>query len=217
MTFLQQFDYEFMKGIIQFILVVIVISIFSCAPDEKRYDENSLTLVAFGPADSLNVKNKGFSARVYCFIDFNNDSVLIRENRIYDSVSVTKTGHLKEIKNNGHVKRVMKILDSLKNGSMVGKEHKLNEEYPELYCGWDIFVEYKEYKMDKWFYTSAYTVQSLNEVIQFLLEESMLKESKSVKIEDDDLMVAIVSREGFVLNPPPPVRTIIKFLPPKVE
>lgn len=206
-----------MKGIIQFLVLTIVINIVSCTPEEKRYTENSLTLVAFGPADSLNARNKGFSARVYCFIDFNNDSVLVRENRIYDSVSVTKTGHLKEIKNNGHVKRVMKILDSLKNGSMVGKDNKLNEEYPELYCGWDIFVEYKEGKKNKWFYTSAYTVEALNDVIQFLLEESILNENKSVNIEDDDLMVAIVSREGFVLNPPPPVRTIIKFLPPKVE
>lgn len=206
-----------MKGIIQFLLLVITINVISCTPEGKGYDENSLTLVAFGSADSLTQRNKGFSARVYCFIDFNNDSVLVREDHIYDSTSVIRIGYLKEIKKNYRVKRVIQILDSIKNGSMIGKEHVLDEEYPELYCGWDTFAEHRADRKVKWLYTSTHTIQALSDVIQFLLKESMLKENKSVMLEDDDLITPIVGREGFALNYPPPVKTIIKFLPPKVK
>jgi hypothetical protein len=206
-----------MKRIKPFLFLLTMLSILSCSKKEMQV-ENSLTLIAFGPADSLNERNKGFSARVYCFIDFTNDSVLVRDKHIiYDPVTIVKTGYIKDINQNDNVKRVMKVLDSLENGVMVGKQKVFDSQYPELYCGWDIFVEYKNNGSYKWFYTSSYTMQSLNDLIIYVQEEASLQKSTSILINDDGLIAAIVNRKGFALNHPPLVKTIIKFLPPKVD
>ncbi|MEO7990543.1 MAG: hypothetical protein ABI663_13440 [Chryseolinea sp.] len=175
-------------------------------------------MIAFGPTDSVTTFNKGFGTHFYCFIDFETDSVLIRERYIFEDSTVVKTGFLNDIEKNKFILAAIKNFDSISSDSInLGDiTSSTSDTPPRVYCGLNFFVEFKNQGVSRHFYTNGYTIESLNELMTWLTGNVELQNSQ-IKIDDNDIIQNVVNRNDFRLDPPPPVKTIIKFLPPKVR
>jgi hypothetical protein len=206
-----------MRVIVILITLICIGSLNSCKQKEESKG-HTLTMVAFGPTDSVTNQNKGFGSRFYCYINFETDSVLIREWYIFEDSIFVKTGFLKGIKKNNSVLNVIQIFSSIdSNGITLGTIYQPSSDIPPpLYDGLEYFVEYNNHGNIQHFYTSKITIESLNELMKWLSENGELKNS-NISIDEANIISPIVNRADFKLIPPPSIKAIIKFIPPKVS
>lgn len=200
-----------------------------CGCREQVKKKTIIHQIRFGSLDgnpAENSKNNGFRFSRFMQIDLNTDSILLKVNQT--SLEEFKNGKKPATYFTGNISPLLKN-DLIRFQAYVlqkknGPKYETDPEFPALYCGPLIFLEYKKDTAVRYFYLkhspSISYDSSLTELSKrlynFTSESKYLKPAKVIyNLNDDSLIAPIVTRSDFKENaPPPPVRRTIIFTPP---
>lgn len=211
-----------MNGRNIFIYLFLFCSILGCDYRKVKsiQNQNSLTLVGIGLTQTPNEQNKGFGPSYYCYINFDNDSIFIRRRFNYEDPARTeiKIGFIKNIASTDSLINGIIALEKLPNGDIKGTE------IPEgsLYDGFNFYLEIKQGSLNRHFYYRQYNLDSaINKMTEKIL---LMQRDKRITVflgkdvmNDDSIISPIVHSKDFLIAPPPPLNSKIRFNPPVIN
>lgn len=198
---------------------MLCVAIISCGQKQDECLRNSITLISIGMADSVNTLNKGFGFNTYCYVDLENDSVYtMHKNALVEPKKLTAYGGIiRNLSDNDTIENGLLQLEKLPDGKIKGTEIPENA----MYSGPTLYLRCTKNSQIKYYTYTFHHLDSLIENMTLLLfnisDNSILKNiSNEVSYNEDSIIIPIIKLLNFKFNPPPRLKTTVKFEAPEI-